>query len=61
MNYEEKIKKFLISGGPWDIRLVCTEDNFLQVLDVLKVHGSRFTRLKNEVGALTKAGDSITL
>lgn len=29
-------KDILVRGGPWDIRLACTEDNFSQVLDILR-------------------------
>ncbi len=36
-------KEILIRGGPWDIRLACTEENFIPVLNVLKVHDARFT------------------
>ena len=29
-------KEILVRGGPWDVRLSCTEENFTQVLDMLR-------------------------
>jgi len=33
--HQEK-KDILIRGGPWDVRLICTEENFTRVLDMLR-------------------------
>jgi hypothetical protein len=35
MDANQENKEILIRGGPWDVRLICTEENFARVLDML--------------------------
>jgi hypothetical protein len=35
MDIHPEKQEILIRGGPWDVRLICTEENFSRVLDML--------------------------